>query len=254
MAGPDGDRGQASRALRRRRRSALVPARRHRRRGDVRRRGRREGGRPLPLDRRGARRIADAAARPDSAADAGDPGHDVSDEPVAPTRRRAAEPHGRAGTASTSDLLGAALGGAARRAGLDPAEGKSTGHVVWHAMGGWRGILESVLPSLAFVVALHRHDRPETEPGRPVAVASALSVGLAARLHDRAPHRRSRRRAAADRRPASPPWPPRRSPCGPAAAQRQLHARASSPTPSTARRSSSRRSSAGRSSASPSAS
>ncbi len=51
-----------------------------------------------------------------------------------------------------SDILGAALGGAARRAGLDPAENKGTGHVVWAAMGGWRGILESVLPSLAFVV------------------------------------------------------------------------------------------------------
>lgn len=53
---------------------------------------------------------------------------------------------------SASDAWGAALGGAARRAGLDPAEGKSAGHVVWSAMGGWRGILESVLPSLAFLV------------------------------------------------------------------------------------------------------
>lgn len=61
-----------------------------------------------------------------------------------------------AGTApaepSTSDVLGAALGAAARRAGLDPAEGKTTGHVVWSAMGGWRGIVESVVPSLAFLV------------------------------------------------------------------------------------------------------
>jgi hypothetical protein len=55
-------------------------------------------------------------------------------------------------TSSTSELLGAALGSAAKRAGLDPAEGRSTGHVVWHAMGGWRGILESVLPSLAFLL------------------------------------------------------------------------------------------------------
>ncbi|WP_345802587.1 DUF3159 domain-containing protein [Microbacterium sp. AZCO] len=53
---------------------------------------------------------------------------------------------------STPDLLGAALGGAARRAGLDPATEATTGHVVWRAMGGWRGILESVLPSLAFLV------------------------------------------------------------------------------------------------------
>ncbi|MEN2740928.1 DUF3159 domain-containing protein [Microbacterium sp. X-17] len=46
----------------------------------------------------------------------------------------------------------AALGQAARRAGLDPSSGGSTGHAVWRAMGGWRGILESVLPSLAFLV------------------------------------------------------------------------------------------------------
>lgn len=54
---------------------------------------------------------------------------------------------------AASEVIGAALGGAARRAGLDPAQAGSTGHVVWHAMGGWRGVLESVLPGLAFVVA-----------------------------------------------------------------------------------------------------
>ncbi|WP_243074845.1 DUF3159 domain-containing protein [Microbacterium sp. SS28] len=53
---------------------------------------------------------------------------------------------------TASEVLGAALGGAARRAGLDPATEASTGHVVWRAMGGWRGILESVLPSLSFLV------------------------------------------------------------------------------------------------------
>jgi hypothetical protein len=51
-----------------------------------------------------------------------------------------------------SELLGEALGTAARRAGLDPASSASTGHVVWSAMGGWRGVIESVLPSLVFVV------------------------------------------------------------------------------------------------------
>ncbi|WP_159500810.1 DUF3159 domain-containing protein [Microbacterium sp. 18062] len=49
-------------------------------------------------------------------------------------------------------MIGEALGSAARRAGLDPADEASTGHVVWRAMGGWRGIVESVLPSLLFVV------------------------------------------------------------------------------------------------------
>lgn len=73
----------------------------------------------------------------------------------------------------TSEILGEALGGAARRAGLDPAESSSTHKVVWSAMGGWRGILESVLPSLAFVVIFTI--RPE-----PLILSLGVSVGLAA--------------------------------------------------------------------------
>lgn len=53
---------------------------------------------------------------------------------------------------TASEILGQALGSAARRAGLDPAADASTGHVVWHAMGGWRGLFEAVLPGLAFVI------------------------------------------------------------------------------------------------------
>lgn len=52
----------------------------------------------------------------------------------------------------SSELIGEALGAAARRAGLDPAQQASTGHVVWRAMGGWRGVIESVVPSLLFVI------------------------------------------------------------------------------------------------------
>lgn len=52
-----------------------------------------------------------------------------------------------------SELLSAALGNAARNAGLDPARQASTGHVVWAAMGGWRGIVETTVPSLAFILA-----------------------------------------------------------------------------------------------------
>lgn len=74
---------------------------------------------------------------------------------------------------AASELLGAALGGAARRAGLDPAEGQTTPRVVWSAIGGWRGILESVLPSLAFVVLFTV--RPE-----PLILSLGVSVGLAA--------------------------------------------------------------------------
>lgn len=74
---------------------------------------------------------------------------------------------------STSEILGEALGGVARRAGLDPAESSSTHKVVWSAMGGWRGILESVLPSLAFVILFTI--RPE-----PLILSLGVSVGLAA--------------------------------------------------------------------------
>jgi len=73
----------------------------------------------------------------------------------------------------TSEILGEALGGAARRAGRDPAETSSTHKVVWSAMGGWRGILESVLPSLAFVIIFTI--RPE-----PLILSLGVSVGLAA--------------------------------------------------------------------------
>lgn len=53
---------------------------------------------------------------------------------------------------TASELIGQALGTAARRAGLDPSKSDSTGHVVWHAMGGWRGVFEAVIPGLAFVL------------------------------------------------------------------------------------------------------
>lgn len=90
---------------------------------------------------------------------------DASAEASVPLTPPTAEP-------SASEILGAALGGAARRAGLDPAEGKSTRHVVWSAMGGWRGVLESVLPSLAFVVLF--------TVTRELVLSLGVSVGLAA--------------------------------------------------------------------------
>ncbi|GAA1912128.1 DUF3159 domain-containing protein [Microbacterium aoyamense] len=79
---------------------------------------------------------------------------------------------------SASDVLGAALGGAARRAGLDPADGKSTGRVVWAAIGGVRGILESVLPGLVFVVAWTLTYDPATKDAN-LPLSLGLSVGLA---------------------------------------------------------------------------
>jgi hypothetical protein len=87
------------------------------------------------------------------------PGDEPAAEPVA-------EP-------TAAELIGAALGGAARRAGLDSDSGESTQKVVWSAIGGWRGVLESVLPSLAFVVLF-------TLFPQPLILSLGVSVGLAA--------------------------------------------------------------------------
>lgn len=81
--------------------------------------------------------------------------------------------------ASASAMIGAALGSAAKRAGMDPAEGKSTGHVVWAAMGGWRGVLESVLPGLIFIVVYTITIDPATGDGD-LWLSLGLSVGIAA--------------------------------------------------------------------------
>ncbi|GEB45607.1 uncharacterized protein DUF3159 [Microbacterium sp. AG157] len=79
---------------------------------------------------------------------------------------------------SAAESVSAALGNAARRAGLDPAKHTSTGAAVWSAMGGVRGILESVLPSLAFVVLFTVTIDPETRQGN-LWVSLGVSVGLA---------------------------------------------------------------------------
>lgn len=93
-----------------------------------------------------------------------------------PDEAHGVEPPGVAGPEAPADAaqtLGAAFGGAAQRLGIDPSSGASTGHVVWRAMGGWRGILESVLPSAAFLVIYTL--RPD-----PLWISLVASVGLAA--------------------------------------------------------------------------
>ena len=75
-------------------------------------------------------------------------------------------------TPGTAEVIGQALGAAAQKAGLDPSADASTGHVVWKAMGGWRGIAESVLPALAFVATF--------TITQDLILSLALSVGLAA--------------------------------------------------------------------------
>lgn len=74
---------------------------------------------------------------------------------------------------SAADVIGAALGGAARRAGLSSETDESAHRVAWSAMGGWRGIVESVLPSLAFVILFTL--RPD-----PLLLSLGVSVGIAA--------------------------------------------------------------------------
>lgn len=73
---------------------------------------------------------------------------------------------------SVSSTFSAALGEAARRAGLDPSGEATTGSAVWSAIGGWRGILESILPSLSFLVLYTFTTN--------LPLALAVSVGLAA--------------------------------------------------------------------------
>lgn len=77
-----------------------------------------------------------------------------------------------------SEALGAALGAAARRAGLDPARQASTGSAVWAAMGGWRGIVESVVPSLAFVILFTVTIPPGEQQGN-LWLSLGVSVGIA---------------------------------------------------------------------------
>lgn len=81
--------------------------------------------------------------------------------------------------ASASDALSEAFAGAARRAGLDPNAGHSTGHVVWHAMGGWRGMAEAALPGIVFIAVYTLTMDAKTGDGN-LGWSLGLSVGMAA--------------------------------------------------------------------------
>lgn len=82
-------------------------------------------------------------------------------------------------SSSASGALGAALGEAARKAGFDPSTEASTGGVVWRAMGGFRGVLEAVLPGLVFIVVFTLTTDPETREAD-LWLSLGLSVGVAA--------------------------------------------------------------------------
>lgn len=98
------------------------------------------------------------------------PADDRGDRPAA--EHPSSEPVGSADP-TAADVIGAALGGAARRAGLSTETDEGAHRIVWSAMGGWRGIIESVLPSLAFVILFTL--RPE-----PLMLSLGVSVGIAA--------------------------------------------------------------------------
>lgn len=84
-----------------------------------------------------------------------------------------------------SEMFGEALGQAARRAGLDPAQSTSTGGVVWKAIGGVRGVVESVLPLVIFLVCLALW--PDRLVLAVVASVAAAGVFTVARLFQRQP-------------------------------------------------------------------
>lgn len=83
-----------------------------------------------------------------------------------------------------SEVLSAALGEAARRAGIDPAEQATTGHVVWGAMGGWRGVVETVVPSFIFIFTFALTTDAWLAIGLSVAVAAVFTL---ARLFAKTP-------------------------------------------------------------------
>ena len=120
------------RPLRRRRRAALVPPRRDRRRRRGQAGGRRPGRRPLPQHRRGARLLADAAARPHPAPDAHrarhGPGHLHVAVGAGMTDRSPEEPGGSdhpvGRNADASDAVPSAIGESLARAAQKSGLGK----------------------------------------------------------------------------------------------------------------------------------
>lgn len=101
------------------------------------------------------------------------PGADDAGAPAPADARYTPPPATGSSAPDPSQAFASTLGGAARRMGIDAPADAHAGHVVWRAMGGWRGVLESVLPSLAFVLIYTL--RPE-----PLVLSLGISVGLAA--------------------------------------------------------------------------
>ncbi len=88
---------------------------------------------------------------------------DAAEDPDA--EQRAAEP-------GAAEIVGQALSAAALRAGIDPDSDEPLGRVIWQVIGGWRGVAESTVPLLTFIVAY--------TVTRDLLLSLALSVGAAA--------------------------------------------------------------------------
>ncbi|MGF3055288.1 DUF3159 domain-containing protein [Microbacterium sp. YY-01] len=73
---------------------------------------------------------------------------------------------------ATAEVVGEALSAAARKAGIDPDSDATTGAMVWAVMGRWRGVMESVLPLLAFIVCY--------TVTKQLVLSLGISVGIAA--------------------------------------------------------------------------
>ncbi|WP_412098019.1 DUF3159 domain-containing protein [Microbacterium esteraromaticum] len=101
-----------------------------------------------------------------------DPGRDSSDPPASSRDAEEAAAGLKPPEPSAAEMIGTALGSAARRAGIDPDTEQTTGHMVWQVIGGWRGVMESVLPLLIFVVTYTTTQQ--------LLLALGLSVGIAA--------------------------------------------------------------------------
>lgn len=94
--------------------------------------------------------------------------HDAAGEPNA-TEQNDEAPDAEPGTA---EVVGQALSAAALRAGIDPDSDEPLGRVIWQVIGGWRGVAESTLPLLTFIVAYTVTSE--------LLLSLALSVGVAA--------------------------------------------------------------------------
>lgn len=77
---------------------------------------------------------------------------------------------------STAEVMGQALSAAAQRAGINPHAEGSLGSSIWKVIGGWRGVAESTLPLLAFIVSYTTTQQLVLSLGISVGVAAVFTL------------------------------------------------------------------------------